>query len=126
MELLSYPDGNSKLASFVASISIYELTVVLFVSFVMMRFGQKITQPFFSPLRDLNGPKGGYLFGNLKDIRSLGNGVWQEKMIETYGSVVVFRKLRGVCSADLRVVSKLIFSHPLEGLFTINCGYKSH
>lgn len=94
-----FPVDGSNLASALASLSISKVVTLVFVAVgtvTIARIGKKIVRPFFSPLRALKGPKGGYFVGSLKEIRKFDTGVWQERMIEKYGRVMVFHKLLGV------------------------------
>lgn len=90
---------SSKLATFIASLSLSEAVKVLLVAIIIvqiLRFSRKLLHQYLSPLRALPGPKGSGLFGNLKEIRSVDYGVWHEQAIEKYGSVMAYKGFMGV------------------------------
>lgn len=91
--------ASPTLTTLLASVSIYEATTIFIVVVATIptaRLIQKLFRPYFSALKALPGPEAGYFSGNLKDIRSVDNGVWHDQMLEKYGPVFAYKEIMGV------------------------------
>ncbi|PVG01578.1 cytochrome P450 [Serendipita vermifera] len=85
--LLALVDANWR------SLLVAGTVTVIFLS--SYSFVHTFLHPFFSPLRQLKGPKGrNYLFGHIKYVRdSVPRGAWHKQILQEYGHVVVYKFL---------------------------------
>lgn len=87
-------------------------TVALYGAY---KLGVQLLAPYFSPLRDLPGPKSkSFIWGNLGEIRKAENSKLHEEWIEKYGKVI---KYKGFFNVSCIVPSSVKFERtPLISL----------
>lgn len=87
-------------------------TIVLYGVY---KLGVQLLAPYFSPLRDLPGPKSkSFIWGNLGEIRKAENSKLHEEWIEKYGKVI---KYKGFFNVSCIVPSSVKFERtPLISL----------
>lgn len=103
-------------------------TIVLYGAY---KLGIQILTPYFSPLRDLPGPKSkGLVWGNLGEIRKAENSKLHDEWIEKYGKVIKYKGFFNVsCIAYYSsgaTRSYAIFSQQSDRLYTTDLRALNH
>lgn len=100
-------------------------TIVLYGVY---KLGVQLLAPYFSPLRDLPGPKSkSFIWGNLGEIRKAENSKLHEEWIEKYGKVIKYKGFFNVsCILPSSVNTPAHLSQQTDRLYTTDMRALNH